>query len=92
MKARVLFLTVVSLLLLSFSASAIDLNLRNVTVEQALAELNKVGKCSLVLKTDDVDLQKIVSVNAKNASVQDILEQIFVGQTSHSPLTVHASR
>lgn len=80
MKARVLFLTAVSLLLLSFSASAIDLNLRNVTVEQALAELNKVGKCSLVLKTDDVDLQKIVSVNAKNASVQDILEQIFVGQ------------
>ena len=76
-------LTVIILLLVTcFSAlaSGIDLKLKNVTVEEALAAVHEIGNYSIILNSDKVDLAKIVSVDAKNARIEEVLDQILDGQ------------
>lgn len=80
MRAKSILTAVLSLMIFSLSASAIDLNLKNVTVEQALAALNKAGNYSIVLNSGDVDLSRKVSVKAKDATVKEVLGQILAGQ------------
>jgi len=65
---------------LASMAQNIDLKLKNVTVEQAITALNKTGNYSVVLNPGDVDLSRIVSVDANNASIQSVMDQILVGQ------------
>ncbi len=61
-------------------ARPIDLKLKNVTVEQAITELNKSGNYSIVLDPQEVDLSKVISVDAKNASIESVMDQILEGQ------------
>lgn len=65
--------------LVAFAAS-IDLQLKNVTVEKAISALKQKSNYSIVLNSDEVDLTKIVSVNARNSSIDEVLKQILVGQ------------
>ncbi|MBQ0025623.1 MAG: TonB-dependent receptor [Bacteroidales bacterium] len=65
--------------LIAFAAS-IDLQLNNVTVEKAIVALKQKANYSIVLNSDEVDLTKIISVNAKNASIDDVMKQILSGQ------------
>ena len=66
---------------LSFRAEAqINLQLSGVTVSDAIAALNRSENYSVVLESEGIDLQKTVSVNAKGASIKDVLGQIFAGQ------------
>jgi len=58
----------------------VTLNLQNVSVQDAIIELNKVGNYSVTFNTQEVDVNKVVSVNANNASLQSVLSQIFAGQ------------
>jgi TonB-dependent SusC/RagA subfamily outer membrane receptor len=64
----------------TFSAWAIDLNVKNVTVEEAVSVLNRIAKVSIVVNPEGIDLQKIVSVDVKGAEVADVLDRIFAGQ------------
>ena len=62
------------------SAQKIDLSLKNVTVQQAIATLNQSENYSIILNADEVDLGKRVNVDARNASIGEVLDQIFAGQ------------
>lgn len=79
-KIIIAFLLLVSCL--SVSAQGIDLKLKDVTVEKAIAALNRTGNYSIVLNSDAFDLSKVISVNAQNASIDDVLSQIFAGQNA----------
>ena len=69
-------------LLLSAAALAqnVTLDLRGVTVQEAVTQLQSQGNYTIVINSDEVDLQKRVSVSAKNAPLTEVLSQIFAGQ------------
>lgn len=68
-------------MLLSIGASAqINLNLKNVTVSEAITALNRTQGYSVSVNSGDVDMNKVVSINASGASVNEVLDQIFAGQ------------
>ncbi len=61
-------------------AQTVDLNLSNVTVQDAMQALNNSANYSIVVKSADVDLTKVISVKADDADIHDVLRQIFAGQ------------
>lgn len=72
----------VFLLLLAFPcwAQGITLRLEKVTVQKAIEKIQSDYGYSFSLKTEDVDLSRIVSISAKNASVREVLRDLFAGQ------------
>jgi TonB-linked SusC/RagA family outer membrane protein len=65
---------------LAAGAQTVTLNLRDVTVQEAVTQLQSQGNYTIVINSDDVDLQKRVSVSAKDAPLSEVLAQIFAGQ------------
>ena len=58
----------------------VTLNLNNVTVKEALEQLNTQTSYSLWLNVGDVDLSRRISLNVTNGSVNDVLAKILAGQ------------
>ena len=78
--------TVVALLLLlclwtPLSAGNISVTLRQVTVGKAIEYLQRNYDYSFILKTGEVDIERIVTVVAKDAELESVLDQIFQGQS-----------
>lgn len=81
MKVKILLASLLAMVIsLSASALEIDLKLHNVTVKEAIAALNKMENWSIIVNSDEIDLSRKVSVDAAGASINDVLDQIFVGQ------------
>lgn len=81
MKVKILLASLLAMVIsLSASALEIDLKLHNVTVREAIAALNKMENWSIIVNSDEIDLSRKVSVDAAGASINDVLDQIFVGQ------------
>lgn len=58
----------------------VTLNLNNVTVKEALEQLNTQTSYSLWLNVGDVDLSRRISLNVTNGSVDEVLAKILAGQ------------
>lgn len=58
----------------------ITMELKQVSVREAIARLNKIENYSIVLNPAEVDLSRIINVSAKNIPVKEVLNQIFAGQ------------
>ena len=58
----------------------VTLTLDNVTVKEALEQLNAQTSYSLWLNVGDVDLSRRVSLQVKNGSVGEVLKKILAGQ------------
>lgn len=65
---------------LSSYAQKIDLSMKNVTVQEAITALNQSENYSIILNADEVDLGRRISVSAKDASIGEVLDQVFAGQ------------
>lgn len=65
---------------LSLSAQKINLSMKNVTVQEAITALNQSENYSIILNADEVDLTRRISVSARNASISEVLDQVFAGQ------------
>ena len=61
-------------------AQDITLQLKNVTVKEAIEALHKTKNYSVVIKSSEINMSKKVSINANNAPIKVVLDQIFVGQ------------
>ena len=61
-------------------AQNVTMDARNVSVQEAVTILQSQGNYTIVINADDVDLQKRVSVSAKDAPLSEVLSQIFAGQ------------
>ena len=71
------------LLLVSFTLSYgqnITLNLRNTTVSRAVTEIQKMYGYSVVVKSDGLDMERVVSVSLSGEDVKGALTKIFAGQ------------
>ena len=61
-------------------AQNVTMEARNVSVQEAVTILQSQGNYTIVINADDVDLQKRISVSAKDAPLSEVLSQIFAGQ------------
>ncbi len=61
----------------------ISVSLNQVTVKEALEAVKQQANISYWFETNDLDLKRIVTVNAKNKSVGEVLNQILAGQDVH---------
>ena len=78
-KRKGLFVTAFLLCLnLNLAAQNVSLNLKSVTVKKAITELRQKSGYSFVFEAGDLDIQKVVSVNATN--IKQAIEQILQGQ------------
>lgn len=71
-------------------AQDITLQLQNVTVKEAIEALHKTKNYSVVIKSSEINMNKKVSVNAKNAPINAVLDQIFVGQNVSYTINGHS--
>ena len=81
MKKSNYFILLCVLMAFSLTANAqkISLTMRNVTVQQAILALQNQGY-SISVKTDDVDLKKVISIDAQDQELSAVAAQIFSGQ------------
>lgn len=64
----------------SISAETISLNMRNVSVKQAIETIQKQNGYSFTFAANDLDTQKIISVKAKDMPIEKVLAMVFTGQ------------
>lgn len=77
----IVFALVVSALLPGKAlATGIDFQVKNVTVREAVLKLQQQYGFSVTVESNDVDMNRKVSVSAKNESISTILSRIFTGQ------------
>ena len=65
---------------LSAFSQNITLKTGNVTVKEAMEQLKKSSGYSFVFSSVDVNTQKRVSVSVQNASIEEAVKQILIGQ------------
>ena len=68
-----------ALVCVSSYAQGISLNLKNVSVREAIAQLHREGGYSIVVNAGEVDMDRVVSVNVADGTINDVLNQIFAG-------------
>ena len=61
-------------------AQDVNLNLNNVTVKKAIETLKENNGYSFVFASGDIDTRKVISVNATNKSIGEVVKQILDGQ------------
>ena len=64
----------------SLSAQTVTLRLSNVTVQEAITALAQQDNWSISFETEDVDLDRRISVVADGDPIEDVLKQVFIGQ------------
>ena len=78
---RQVLLMAAAMMLCVAANAQVSLNLKNVKVSEAITALNRTNGYSVSVNSGDVDMNKVVSVSATGASVSDVLDQIFAGQS-----------
>lgn len=58
----------------------ITLNLKQVTVKEAMETLKNKYNYSFVFEVRDIDVEKTISITTQNASIDEVVRQIIVGQ------------
>ncbi|MBE6237838.1 MAG: TonB-dependent receptor [Bacteroidales bacterium] len=69
------------------SAQSIDLKLKNVTVQTAVTELQKKFGYSVAVKSAELDMAKVISVDMKDKDVKEVVSAIFAGQNVDISIT-----
>ena len=89
MTLRRILLTVCAVVCFGVGVSAqnIDIRLKDVTVQTAIMELQKKYGYSVVVKSTELDLSKVISVNIKDKNVKDVVTAIFEGQNADITIT-----
>lgn len=64
----------------ALGAQDVSLHVKNASVSEAIAALNREHNYSLVAKSSKLDLSRRVTVAADNESIDRVLNQIFAGQ------------
>ncbi len=61
-------------------AQNVSLNINNVTVKEAMAQLKKTSGYSFIFSSSDVNIRQRVSISAQNATIRDVIDQMLKGQ------------
>ena len=68
------------MLLSKLICAAINLQLKNVTVKQAIETIQKQNGYSFAFAASDLNTKKIVTVLAKDLPIEKVVEQVLAGQ------------
>lgn len=60
----------------------VDLELKSTTVERALETIEQKTDFRFIYKINDVDLDRIISISAKNETIDVVLNKLFKGTTT----------
>lgn len=63
------------------SAQKVTVSVRNVPISRAIAEIQKVSGYSIVVKSEGLDLQRVVSLSLENEDIEPLLTKLFEGQS-----------
>src|SRR5574344_746400 len=81
------YLLVVLMVLLPFSSlhvysqqSTVNMQYEDITVKNAIKRIQKTTGMSFLYYSKDVDTGRHISINATNASISEVVEQLLVGQ------------
>ena len=66
---------------LSVYSQTVTLNVNNVTVKEAMEQLKKTSGYAFVFSSNDVNTKSRVSISVKNASLDEVINQILEGQS-----------
>ena len=77
---RIVLPVVMALVPLTVFAQQIDMSLDKVTVRRAMEYLQREYGYSISVRSDEVDISRIITVNVRDASLRQALDQIFTGQ------------
>lgn len=66
---------------LSAYSQTVTLNVNNVTVKEAMEQLKKTSGYAFVFSSNDVNTKSRVSISVKNASLDEVINQILKGQS-----------
>lgn len=72
--------TVLSWLFAVSANAQVSMSLKDVSVRSAVEYLQKEYHYSFTIGTDDIDINKHVTVQVKNVSIENALDRIFAGQ------------
>jgi len=61
-------------------SQGITLNMSSVAVKEAIKSLNKLSGYTFVYAINDLDTKKIISVSANKKNINEVVEQIIIGQ------------
>lgn len=79
-RTKVLFISLLLAILSVPAWAQHTLQLQNVTVKEAVDEIQKRFGYSVIIRSSQVDLGRNVSVSASGADIRTILSQVFAGQ------------
>ena len=65
---------------LSVSAQSIDLRLTDVTVQTAVMELQKKYGYSVAVRSNELDMSRVITIDIKDKTVEEVVVAIFSGQ------------
>ena len=77
---RAILVSLTLLVPLLAGAQNVTLEMKDATVQEAVTRLQSQGNYTIVINAENVDLQKRISVSAKDAPLSEVLAQIFAGQ------------
>ena len=77
---RMVLLVLMAFASLTVSAQQIDMSLDKVTVRKALEHLQREYGFSVSVRSDEIDIDRVVSVKSQGATLTSVLNQIFAGQ------------
>ena len=77
---RAMLVSLALLVPILVGAQNVTLELKDVTVQEAVTRLQSQGNYTIVINAENVDLQKRISVSVKDAPLSEALSQIFAGQ------------
>lgn len=77
---RAVLSAVMAVIPLAAMAQNIDMSLEKVSVRKAVEYLQREYGYSISIRSDEVDIDRIITVRASRASLNNVLDQIFAGQ------------
>lgn len=75
-----MFLSILHVSGAAFSQGTISISQKNVTVRQALNEIERNTKFKFLYRNESFDLDRIISLDVEDADVESVLKTIFEGQ------------
>lgn len=77
-----LFLALLSSRANTYSQTRISIDLRNMTVEQAMGAIERKTDFSFLYRVEDVELSRIINVSVSDQPITVLLDRLFAGSTT----------
>jgi len=75
-----MFLSILHVSGAAFSQGTISISQKNVTIRQALSEIERNTSFKFLYRNENFDVGKVISIDVQDADIESVLKTIFAGQ------------